>query len=339
MSEPKRRQQNTAPTKKTVSSKRRSKKYAIHYFLLFVFCIGLGLTLCFTVLFKVDSIKIKNNTFYSNEEVIARSKIQKGDNLFQINIKDTERMLQDRFSYFASVRVKRSLPTTVIIEVQEEEPIAAAYTEQGYAVLGYSGKVLETRVKEPPANLMVVLGLEENNFSAGSYLYEKETSKKKNKTPVLSERMEMLQQFYTVTKEKNLGPITYVDLTNASRIKALYDKRILIDFGSELDLEKKVDFINVVLERGIAQEHKLSGYTDENFEGTIDITNSKQLRTRAVAISTIWDERAFEVFDGGQNIGDLAEPDAQDEASSDKTPDDEAAKDEEQNEDQAPDKE
>ncbi len=307
MTQPKRGKQHKAPPKRTPSSRRRSRKYAIHYFLLFVFCIGLGLTLCFTVFFKVDIIKIKNNTFYSNEEVIARSQIQKGDNLFQINTKDVEKMLQDRFHYFASVKVRRSLPTSVVIEVTEEEPIAAAYTGEGYAILSYSGKVLETRVKEPPENLMVVLGMEENNFNAGSYLYEKPEKEKKNKTPVLMERMEMLQQFYTVTSEKNLEPITYVDLTNASSITALYDERILISFGSELDLAKKVDFVNTVLERGIAQEHKSSGYTDANFQGTIDITSSKQLRTRAVAIDTIWDERAFEIFEG-DTIEDLAKP-------------------------------
>ena len=91
MTQPKRGKQHKAPPKRTPSSRRRSRKYAIHYFLLFVFCIGLGLTLCFTVFFKVDIIKIKNNTFYSNEEVIARSQIQKGDNLFQINTKDVEK--------------------------------------------------------------------------------------------------------------------------------------------------------------------------------------------------------------------------------------------------------
>ena len=41
----------------------------------------------------------------------------------------------------------------------------------------------------------------------------------------------------------------------------------------------------------------MSGYTNETFEGTIDITDRKQLRTRAMAVETVADLRAFTVFE------------------------------------------
>lgn len=279
------------------SRRRRARRYTIHYLMLFLFCLGLGLTLCFTVFFKVRTIKVKNCTFYSEEEVITRSEIRKGDNLFQINIGDTQRMLMDRFPYFERVKVKRFLPTTVIIDVVEEEPMVAAYTDEGYAVVSYTGKVLKTKIKSPPENICIALGLEHQRFTAGSYLYSQEENKRKKKEKVLDERVQMLQRFYDMAKANDFTNLTYVDVSNMGEIKALYDKRILIDFGGEIDLEKKIHFVQNVLERGIAENHPLSGYNNDNFQGTIDITNRKQLRTRALAVNTVWDERAFTVFE------------------------------------------
>ena len=97
-------QRATAQTQRRPQQRRRKKKYTLHYLLLFLFCIGLGITLCMTVLFKVNSIKVENNSYYSDEELITRSGIAKGDNLFRIGATDIEAMLEDRFPYIRSVK-------------------------------------------------------------------------------------------------------------------------------------------------------------------------------------------------------------------------------------------
>ncbi|MGN0663816.1 MAG: cell division protein FtsQ/DivIB [Negativibacillus sp.] len=292
-----RRPEQNRQAQKRAPQRRRKKKYTLHYLLLFLFCVGLGLMLCFTVLFKVNTIKVKNNTFYSAEELISRSGIQKGDSLFAFSAGDTEKMLEDRFPYLQDVKIQRRLPTTIIINVTEERPVGAAYTEDGYAVLSYSGKVLKTGVSAPPGDIPVLLGLEDETFTVGGYLYQLSEGQDGKKNRVLSEKVQELQNFLDTAEELGLDSLTYIDITDNGEIRVLYDGRILIDFGGEIDLDKKITFVLKVLEDGIANEHPLSGYTNENFEGTIDITNRKQLRTRAIAINTIRDERAFTVFE------------------------------------------
>lgn len=294
-----RRQQRQRPQQTRQSAqprrnpRRRKQKYTLHYLFLFLFCIAVGITICTNVLFKVSTIQVKNNTYYSSEELISRSGIEKGDKLFGINASDTEKMLEDRFPYLQSVNIKRRLPATVVIDVVEESPMGAAYTEEGYAVVSRTGKVLENKMIEAADNIPVLLGLEEEKFTVGSYLYAKSSDGGRQ----LNEKLQMIQRFIEAAEAQLLEPLTYVQITDINEIKVLYDERILIDFGGEIDLDKKITFVQKVLTDGIANNHPLSGYTNENFEGTIDITNRKQLHTRAIAVDSVADPRAFTVFE------------------------------------------
>ena len=275
------------------SPRRRKKKYTLHYLFLFLFCIAVGITICTNVLFKVSTIQVKNSSYYSSEELIARSGIDKGDKLFGINAADIEKMLEDRFPYLQSVNIKRRLPATIVIDVVEEIPMGAAYTEEGYVILSKTGKTLENKVNEAPTDIPVLLGLEEEKFSVGSYLYAKSSDGERQ----LNEKLQMIQRFIEAAEAQFLEPLTYIHITDIDEIKVLYEGRILIDFGSELDLDKKITFVQKVLTDGIANNHPLSGYTNDNFEGTIDITDRKQLHTRAIAVDSIADARAFTVFE------------------------------------------
>ncbi|MBQ8599060.1 MAG: FtsQ-type POTRA domain-containing protein [Oscillospiraceae bacterium] len=296
---PQRSQQRTSPQRQNPQPRRsrprrKRQRYTLHYLILFLFCIALGAVLCTNVLFKVSSIQVKNCTYYGSEELISRSGIQKGDKLFSINTGDTEAMLEDRFPYLKNVEIKRRLPSTVVIEVVEETPMGAAYTDEGFAILSSTGKVLKNKVSKAPGDIPVLLGLEEERYTVGSYLYEQNTQGGQR---VINEKLQLVQRFLDEADAQALEPLTYIQITDLDEIKVLYDERILMDFGSELDLAKKITFVQKVLDEGIAENHPLSGYTNENFEGTIDITDRKQLRTRAIAISTIVDERAFVVFE------------------------------------------
>ncbi len=274
--------------------RRRKQKYTLHYLFLFLFCIAVGITICTNVLFKVSSIQVKNNSYYSSEELISRSGIEKGDKLFGINVSDTEKMLEDRFSYLQSVEIRRRLPATVVIEVVEESPMGAAFTEEGYVIISKTGRVLKNKVNQPPEEIPVLLGLDEEKFTVGSYLYAQNSDGGQRQ---LNEKLQMMQRFIEAAEAQFLEPLTYVQITDIDEIKVLYDERILIDFGGEIDLDKKITFVQKVLEEGIANNHPLSGYTNENFEGTIDITNRKQLHTRAIAVESVADARAFTVFE------------------------------------------
>ncbi len=285
---------NTArrPVQSRPKKRRRKKNSTFQYMLLFVFCMALGITICMSLLFKVEKIAVENNTYYSDQELVSRSGIVVGDSLFRINDGDTEKMLEDRFPYIQSIEVKRRLPSTIVLDIVEETPAAAIYAGDQYVIVSMTGKILKNNVLTPPGDVPVLLGMDEQRYTVNSYVYKLTEERER----VLEDKIVIMQKFLSKCEAQNLGPFTYIDIADSGEIKALYDGRILISFGGEIDLDKKISFIMKVLDQGLAQNHPNSGYTDANFQGTIDITNRKQLHTRPVVISTIVDKRAFTDF-------------------------------------------
>ncbi len=321
---PQGQKKNTArrPAQSRPQKRRRKKNRSFQYLLLFVFCMALGITICMSILFKVEKIVVENNTYYSDQELVSRSGILVGDSLFRINDGDTEKMLEDRFPYIRSIEVKRRLPATIVLDVVEETPAAAIYADDQYVIVSMTGKVLKKDVMTPPGNVPVLLGLDDQKYTVNSYVYKLTEERER----VLEDKIVTMQKFLTKCEAQNLGPLTYIDITDSGEIKALYDGRILISFGGEIDLDKKISFIMKVLDEGIAEKHPNSNYTNENFQGTIDITNRKQLHTRPVAVSTIVDQRAFTDFSKADGTAEEKEDTETEESGSEDVEEDKESK-------------
>ena len=82
-------------------------------FLFKLLCIGgvvVALTMGATVFFRVESVVVTGNSRYTQEEVVAASGIETGDNLFHMN---------KYLPYIEDVNIRRSLPNTILITVSE----------------------------------------------------------------------------------------------------------------------------------------------------------------------------------------------------------------------------
>ena len=246
----------------------RAKKYTIYFVLLALICITTGCVLSLTVFFQIETITVVGNDRYVNEEVAQVSGIRLGDNLFRFDSGEAKRQLEAAYPYFDEIYIHRRLPSTVAIEVTMEEPAVALETEEGFTLLSGEGKVLENGVSTLPEGLLRVRGLEEYQYAPGSFLGEEEGQE---------ENYQMLQSFRAAMEATGLGNIGYLDLSDRFNITALYDGRILIYFGSEAKLEYKMNFILQMLEENI----------EPGFEGLIDVSIDKQLRTRPMDIEEL----------------------------------------------------
>ena len=125
---------------------RKARKYLLHYVLLAAFCLAIVFVMCYTVFFKLDKIQITGCSVYSEQQIIDEIGAQKGESLFKINISNAEKTLRGKLPYIRSVKISRKFPTTLMVEIEEEEVLGAVYTSQGFALLSTTGKVLETGV-------------------------------------------------------------------------------------------------------------------------------------------------------------------------------------------------
>lgn len=86
-------------------------------------------------------------------------------------------------------------------------------------------------------------------------------------------------KFLTAAIEKTgFEGINLIDISDRLNLIAVYDNRIIMELGSEGNLEYKLRFASEVI----------SEQLDENFEGTVDLSIHKQLRAKPTDIHKIY---------------------------------------------------
>ena len=156
---------------KKKKKRRRKKHYLLR--LLIIAMIGAGLYYFLTSpLFDVRTITVENNSYYTKEQIISRGEAKTGYNIFSTNtgrIKDL--LLGD--PYIKSVRVKRSLPDTVVITVEERSEAAAVPYADIFIIIDKDGLVLRKSEIEPQMTLLT--GMTIKTMEEGSPLEVEET--------------------------------------------------------------------------------------------------------------------------------------------------------------------
>ena len=271
------RAQTAAAGSQQKRRRRRTGRQTLHYLLILLSAAAILLILSLTVFFKIEKLEVTGNTKYANEEILAQSGVNIGDNLFRVSQSAVQKALLEKFPYIEGVKLKRSFPPKLIFEITQAKPLGAVNAAAGYVVIGYSGKILETGVRTLPADVTVVngmyLSLAEVGHrlgevvSKGDLTYSAEVSsemevwrKEKAGKPNAKtedkekewrtrsaeneeENFKMLAYLVEAVEETGFGEITLVDFSDRLNMRLVYDGRILIELGSEADLSYKLKFV------------------------------------------------------------------------------------------------
>ena len=92
--------------------------------LLCVLAVVVALTGGATVFFRVETVTVTGNQRYTQEEIIAASGIQMGDNLYALNKVRIDRKIRTQLPYVGELSINRALPSTILINVTEWEAVA-----------------------------------------------------------------------------------------------------------------------------------------------------------------------------------------------------------------------
>ena len=71
------------------------------------------------VFFRVDTINVQGNSRYTQEEIVAASGIEQGDNMFLINKFQVIDQMISQLTYLDDVTIRRGLPSTLNVTVTE----------------------------------------------------------------------------------------------------------------------------------------------------------------------------------------------------------------------------
>lgn len=271
---------------------RKLRKYLFHYILLAAFCLAIVFVMCYTVFFKLDKIQVTGCSVYSEQQIIDEIGAEEGESLFRINISNAEKTLRGKLPYIRSVKISRQFPTTLKVEIEEEEVLGAVYTLEGFTLLSTTGKVLETGVLALPESTPRIVGLPAGLvYSTGSYLREEVGSE------ALMEELQALKIVYEELNANGFTDITYYDVSDTLNIEVMIEDRLLLMLGSENDMAYKVGFIRKVLD---AKESGDEEFENVPEEGTLDFSNPPALHTMSISVDKIKNEDAY--LDFGANL-------------------------------------
>lgn len=153
--------------------RRRHRRRLIAFCLLLALA-ALGVALSVTVLFKVEGFRLEgpekdapaDTGIYTEDAILAALNVPLGENIFQFSIAEKEQAMAAALPYLETIRVRRSLPGTVVVRVTPAVERYALKGEGGWVVLSGGLKVLQVSPNEP-SGLIEITGAEPLGPAAG----------------------------------------------------------------------------------------------------------------------------------------------------------------------------
>lgn len=220
--------------------RRKSGRYTLHYILLLTLMSCIALILSFTIFFSVEWIDVSEIEQYSKEDIILKSEIKKGDNLLRLDKAYHEKKIQEQFSYIEKASIKKMYPVGLKINLTIAEPYATLKIEDNYVLISKTGKIIETDIKIKPEGVLEIRGVPITRSQEGIYFLEN-----------AKEALKVLNTFIEISEKTGLTNYNWIDLRDDFNIKILYENRLLIEYGSLTELERKMNFVKEVITTGL----------------------------------------------------------------------------------------
>lgn len=137
--------EDTKPKKK---KRRRRRRSGFFRFLVTVAVLGLLYLFVTSDFFAVKEIDVSGNRYYTKAQVSRLSQLQTGYNLFTMNLSGAKDLLLAD-PYIKTAHIKRQLPSTLVIEIEERLEYAAVPYGEQFILIDNAGAVLRLSDSQP----------------------------------------------------------------------------------------------------------------------------------------------------------------------------------------------
>ena len=230
---------------------RRGRRFGVLYKLLTLVVVCAAAVLALTLFFKVESVEVTGNSRYSAQEIQDACGVQLGDNLYLLSKPDMVQRLHQRLPYIDEVRITRSLPNTLCVQVTEFTTVYAVEQEGTVWLLTSGGKIVETAAERGDTPL--IDGCELLAPSLGgdvSFALE------------LQNRQESLFALLTALESAELtGAVRAIHLGDPTVLSMDYTERFTVEMPYSADYPRLLRYLTLVIEE-----------LETNLTGVIDLT-------------------------------------------------------------------
>lgn len=121
---------------------KRRQKRQLAFLTMVVLFASIAAIMLLTPAFEIKKIEVHGNSVLKDEEIVRSSTIVKGVNIFSVSLREAKDNLRS-MGYVESVKLKRSLPSTIHITVVEEVGVAYIKAKDGFAIVSADGRCID----------------------------------------------------------------------------------------------------------------------------------------------------------------------------------------------------
>ncbi len=211
-----------------------------------------------SVFFRVSKIEVVGADRYTQEEIIAASGIEDGDNLMLINRASVAQKIYSKLIYIGEVNVRRKLPNTIVIEINESDSIAVVESESGLWLIDNNCRLLEACATQDAENYIKVKGFSAVKPEMGEVVSVPEEDKPK---------VEFLSAILkAMTAKKMTGDVGSLDVSNPTSAEFEYlDGRFTVKLGRNENIDYKFELLLGVIAKLEAKD-----------TGVVDLSQDKK---------------------------------------------------------------
>lgn len=219
--------------------RRKKKRRARRLLNLFAVLLAVtGLVLCLTVFFKIDTVTVEGGVRYTADEIQQASGITVGGNLFRFFTANRAKRIEKALPYIDTVKIKRSLPSSVTITVTESNEAALIPLESGYCAVNSSLKIVNL-YQDATGAAPILLGTE----TVSAEIAEKYACEDEFDQALIEELLPLLEKYGYIEKTG------LIDVSDRLSVRFVYDGRLVVDLGTSSELDYKLEMLATVLER------------------------------------------------------------------------------------------
>lgn len=209
-------------------------KVALLISLILLILAGITTTLMLTVFFNVNTIKVVGRSIYSEQEIIDASGITVGDNILRMSSDAITKNVTESLPYIKTVKLNKSLPDAVGIEVTPATESMVFETSDGMFVVDADYKILRS-TNERPENLLRVKGIASEKFLLGNTVAFSENHQR-----------DVLKDIIGLCNAKGFD-LLLVDVESLVDIKFVINGRLYIKLGSYTEMGSKFNHLEAML--------------------------------------------------------------------------------------------
>ena len=235
--------------------RRRRGSFGFLYKLLSTLAICAVVVAALTLFFRVDTIEVSGTARYSAQEIIDASGVSTGDNLFLLNKYSVDQSIKAALPYVQELRISRSLPDTLVIQVTECSTPLAVVQDGSAWLVSPAGKIVEQAEPSAAEQYAVIDGCELLAPSVGTPLALA--------TEYASQQQSLLDLLSALEEADLLDQVDAIHLEDLAVLRMDYAGRFVVELPYGADYDYKLRFLTAALEKGAIQD---------NQTGTIQLT-------------------------------------------------------------------